>query len=246
MSFPIKPLYLLADSRLLFQSGETGSILDSVKDLIEAETPKAAYIGASNGDNPDYFSIFEAAMDTIGIKERRMVYASYGDEDEAWLKQADLILLAGGEIDVGWEAIKETGMQQEIIQRYYGGAVIMGISAGAVQLGLQGWKGEEPGDDDYFETFKLIPFIVDVHEEASQWQRLARMMAGADSYTRGIAIPSGGGMIYHVDHTLEPVAQPLVEFSLREETLHQTLLFPPREGEDLETATPAADLSESS
>jgi hypothetical protein len=38
------------------------------------DTPlNAAYIGASNGDRPEFYGIFEAAVDAIGITDRRMI-----------------------------------------------------------------------------------------------------------------------------------------------------------------------------
>ncbi len=241
MSFPIQPIYLLADSQLLFYSDKDEPFMKTVSGHIEKEDPKAAYIGASNKDNPEFFSIFEAAMNSVGIRDCRMIYSAYMDEDEAYLKEADLILLAGGDVALGWEVLEGTGMRQEIIQRYYDGAVLIGVSAGAVQLGLKGWKTEEPGEDDAIDTFKLIPFLVDVHDEKNHWSRLKSLVAAEDAYIKGIGIPSGGGLIYHPDHTIEPVRHALVEVSREEKKKEviQTLLLPPDE-----KATETEDASE--
>ena len=235
MDFPIKPIFLLADSQLLFSRDNDPPFLERVKGCLADQEIKAAYIGASNDDNPDFFSIFEAAMDNIGVTNPRMILSSYGEEDQEYLKEANLILLAGGDVAKGWKIIDETGMAKDLIQRYYGGAVLIGVSAGAVQLGLKGAKTEEPhSDEDLVETFKLIPFLVDAHDENNRWTRLKKMVRAADSYTKGLAIPSGGGLIYHEDHTIEPVRKPLTEFARTEDRkeITETLLLPPEKGSD--------------
>ena len=93
----VKPLLLLADSQLLFWRRGDTPFLNSVRDVIDVSSPKAAYIGASNGDDPEYYSIFEAAMEMIGIHRCRMAPSSPTDEDISFLNDADIILLAGGD-----------------------------------------------------------------------------------------------------------------------------------------------------
>ena len=39
----------------------------------------------------------------------------------------------------GWTAFEETGLKDKLMERYYAGALLIGISAGAIQLGLKGW-----------------------------------------------------------------------------------------------------------
>ena len=227
MSFPIKPIYLLADSQLLFWSEDGALFLQRIRDDIDKENPKAAYIGASNGDQPEFFSIFEAAMESIGITDCRMIFSDYQSEDRDFLNEADIILLAGGDVAMGWRAFEQTGMGQDIIQRYYGSATLIGISAGAVHLGLKGWSGEMPEDeDDLFDTFKLIPFVLDAHDEANQWQRLRKLVSVSDEYIKGMGLPTGGGLVYHPDHTIQPIRHSIVEFYRQDEDVVQTLLFP--------------------
>ena len=52
MQVPIKPIFLLADSQLLFWKENENLFLKTIREHIDNENPKAAYIGASNGDNP--------------------------------------------------------------------------------------------------------------------------------------------------------------------------------------------------
>src|SRR5436305_10939765 len=163
MTDTIKPIFLLADSQLLFWRGEEESLLERVKGAIAAEEPgrpiRAAYLGASNGDASEFYELFMAAMDSVGIRRYRHIPAEPDAEDLEFLSTADLILLAGGDVDRGWQAFQKHGVQQKLVERYYGGALLIGLSAGAVQLGLKGWS-EAGGRSEIFDTLRLVPFVV--------------------------------------------------------------------------------------
>lgn len=225
MPTTIKPIFLLADSRLLFWRDEEGRrFLDRARELIEADAPgrpaKAAYLGASNGDVPEFYDLFLASMAEIGIRDCRHVPARPSPEDLAFLDQADLILLAGGDVRRGWTAFEETGVKDKITERYYAGALLIGISAGALQLGLKGWD-----EEGLFDTLRLAPFVVDVHGEPD-WPDLHRVIPRAGEHARGFGIPSGGGALYHPDYSVEPVCHPLTEVEITEDGLRQSLLMP--------------------
>ena len=222
----IKPIFLLADSQLLFWREEGTPFLERIRKLIEeegtSEEIRAAYIGASNDDAPEFYELFVAAMHEAGIRTTRHIPAHPESEDRAFLGEADLILLAGGDVRRGWQAFEKNGLKEKLVERYYAGAVLMGVSAGAVQLGLKGW------DDDgtLFDTFRVVPFVVDVHEEP-QWTRLSSVVPRAGEHIRGFGIPSGGGAVYHPDYSMEPVRHPMVEVNVNEEgQVRQALVFP--------------------
>lgn len=226
MSGTLKPIFLLADSQLLFWRDEEGKrFLERARALIDADASgrelKAAYLGASNGDAPEFFDLFVAAMAEIRVSDCRHIPAQPSDEDLAFLAEADLILLSGGDVRRGWEAYQAAGLKDKIAERYYAGAVLVGVSAGAVQLGLKGWDQNE-----VFDTFSLVPFVVDVHDEP-QWAGLHRALPKVGEHARGFGIPSGAGALYHSDYSVEPVRSPLTEME-RGETggLSQALLLP--------------------
>jgi peptidase E len=242
MASMIKPIFLLADSQLLFLRDEEGSVLERVHRLIDEEEPgkqiRAAYVGASNGDAPEFYDLFVAAMDTVGIRSTRQIPSEPSDEDKEFLAQADLILLAGGDVRQGWEAFQKNGLQQKLVEYYYNGALLLGVSAGAVQLGLKGWSDED-GSLRTFDTFRLVPFVIDAHDEPG-WAHLHQVLPKAGEHARGFGIPSGGGAVYHPDYSVEPIRHPLTEVSLTEEgTVRQALLFPGEtaEAEPAERAT---------
>ena len=228
----IKPVFLLADSQLLFRREEDGRpFLARAREAIDADAagrePRAAYLGASNGDRPEFYELFVAAMAEVGVAGCRMIPARPEPDDLAFLDEADLILLAGGDVRRGWEAFTAAGVADRLVARYYGGALLIGVSAGAVQLGLKGFDDAEGADDTGgpFDTLRIVPFVVDVHDEPG-WARLARLVPRAGEHVRGLGIPSGGGALYHPDASVEPVRHPVAEVTATAEGVRQALLFP--------------------
>lgn len=221
-----QPIYLFADSQLLFWSEGGGLFLNSIRRLVARDSPKAAYVGASNGDAPEFYSIFEAAMGGAGVHHRRMILRSFSAEDQSFLTEADIILLAGGDVGRGWRVFVETGIREFIIRRYYEGAVLMGISAGAAQLGLYGVVERGASPAELVGTFKLVPFVVDAHDEGQNWVRLRRALRLLGGAAKGIGIPAGGGLIYYPDGRVEAMRRPLYEFSLEGGAIKDTLLLP--------------------
>lgn len=201
----LRPIFLFADSQLLFWRENGRLVLERV---VMGDRMKAAYVGASNGDDPDFYAIFVAAMEGVGPFDCRMIPAAVSEADLAFLNDADLILLAGGDVEVGWRAFLSNGLNNHIVRRYFEGATLIGVSAGAVQLGL----GCLAADRSLIETFKLVPFIIGAHEESDNWKTTIELLR-LSANTRAIGLATGGGAIYHQDHTVEPLRHPLVELS---------------------------------
>jgi cyanophycinase len=221
-----QPIYLFADSQLLFWRDGGTLFLDSVRRLVKRDSPRAAYLGASNGDVPEYYSIFEAAMAGVGVHNCKMISRSFPAEDQSFLKDADLILLAGGDVERGWNVFVETGMREFVVRRYYEGAVLMGISAGAAQLGLYGVLERGASTAGLVGTFGLAPFVIDAHDEGHEWGRLRRAIRLLDGDVKGIGIPAGGGLIYYPDGRVEAVRRPLHELSAEGGGLRDVLRLP--------------------
>lgn len=206
----LKPIFLLADSQLLFWR-ESGELL--IERIVEATTRdqlKAAYVGASNGDQPDFYEIFVAAMEGAGVFDCRMIPSALSEADLAFLNDADIILLAGGDVELGWRVFLTNGLSEHIVRRYFEGASLIGVSAGAVQLGLCGLAA----DGSLIETFKVVPFIIGAHEEANNWQTTRELLRLSGTGKKAIGLPTGGGAIYHGDNTVESLRHPLVELTV--------------------------------
>jgi len=207
-------LYLLADSQLLFWKRHGRLLLEAALDGLAPDAPlSAAYIGASNGDRPEFYEIFEAAMDAVGIADRRMIASSFGPADRAFLEIAQLIILAGGDVRLGWSTFERTGMKEVVLRRYAEGTVLVGISAGAVQLGRCGIVETlgSPGTE-LFDVFNLVPMVIDTHDERAEWARLSRTIRALHGAAPGLGIPSGGGVVAHANTTIEPLRRPAHEF----------------------------------
>lgn len=225
MEMTLQPIYLFADSQLLFWKNKGVLFLDSVGSRLMHSSPKAAYIGASNGDAPEFYSIFEAAMQGIDVRTCKMILSSFPVEDESFLNEADIIVLGGGDVERGWSILTERGIKELIMRRYYEGAILLGISAGAVQLGLYGLIESEQSSDELIETFKLVPFIIGAHEERREWETLKRTLQLLNGAAKGIGIPTGGGLVYYPDQSIEAIRHPLCAFSIEgEEVRHASLL----------------------
>ncbi len=238
-----QPIFLLADSQLLFWRDGDELFLDRARRLLGSAEPRAAYVGASNGDRPEFYQLFQGAMEGIGVSDCRMIPERPSADDLEFFDQADLILLAGGDVERGWRAFESNGLKQKVAERYHAGALLIGISAGAVQIGLHGYhQGAADDDSELFETFKLVPFLIDVHQEPD-WPRLSRSMPRAGDYVQGLGIPSGGGAMVYPDMTVEPVRRPLVEFAVQGDEVRHSLIMPPERTED-ETGQAAQDAGE--
>jgi hypothetical protein len=82
-------------------------------------------------------------------------------------------------------------------EKYASGAFLIGVSAGAVLLGIQG--------------LGLVPFLVGAHEEQTDWAALSALVRGHAGAFAGLGVPLGGGVFVQPDLTLEPVRRPACE-----------------------------------
>jgi cyanophycinase-like exopeptidase len=202
----LQPIFLLADSQLLFWRDGRQLLLERVA----KERLKAAYIGASNGDDPNFYEIFVAAMEGVGVVDCRMIPSAVSEADMAFLNNAEVILLAGGDVEAGWRVFLNNGLSEHVVRRYFEGATLIGISAGAVQLG---WCSLA-ADGSLIETFKLVPLIIGAHEESDNWKTTRELLKLSGPGKAAIGLPTGGGAIYHQDQTIEALRHPLVKLSL--------------------------------
>ena len=219
------PLFLLADSQLLFRTGNDAALMDRVAACTGPGAPRAAYLGASNGDDPDFYSVFLAAMEALGPAECRMIPAVPSDDALAFLAAADVIVLAGGEVQLGWRAFQASGIGEIVERRRGEGAVLIGVSAGAVQMGAAGWTEDAP--ESAFPTWGMVPFVVDAHAEDSDWADLRAVLHARGEGARGIGIPRGGALVFEPDGTVEAVRHPLTELRVEGGELVRAAILPP-------------------
>src|SRR5262249_38487761 len=145
----------------------------------------------------------------------------FGPDDRAFLERAQVTVLAGGDVRLGWDTFENTGMKDVILSRHAKGAVLVGISAGAVQLGRCGIvEAPQSPAVELFDTFGLLPMVVDAHDEEAEGAGLSRTIHSLEGAATGLGIPSGGGVIVHPDSTIEPLRRPAHQF--RYDGMHVT------------------------
>ena len=202
---------LTADSQPLLRAVDGRyPFLESLRREVPAVRPRAAYIGASNGDEPAFYEIFEAAMDVLQIEDRRMISSRFDGAERAFAETADLILLAGGDVLRGWSVIDSCGMRQTVEARHRAGAALVGVSAGAMQLGL-GAPDADAGPDGMVPTLGLVPHLIDVHAEVDEWRALRSHVRRSRWGANGWGIPTGGAVIVRSDGSAEIFGAPILE-----------------------------------
>lgn len=208
------PLYLLSDSQLLFAREDRAFLPQVVARYLSGNQTLAAYVGASNGDEPAFYEIFKAAMNGVGITRTHLVSKHFRKADQQCLEAAGLVLLAGGDVAMGWQTMLETGMAEVLRKLMTKGIVVIGVSAGSVQLGCQGWHESTDGERQRFPTFGVVPLIVDCHDEAQDWRALETMVARGNGEFPGLGIPFGAGLVVDPGGGMCPLGKPLVKMDL--------------------------------
>ncbi len=215
MNINLKPIYLFADSQPLFDR------TISFTEISGEEKCKAAYIGFSNDDNPAYYEIFLALMEKQNISDCMHITSVFSREEKAFLDQANLILLSGGDVKEGWQKLEEKGLTGFIPNKFTEGAILIGVSAGAIQLGHGFRQGNQ-----FIKTLGLLPPAIDVHDEANNWQNLTTCISKDTPALGGIGIPLHGGLAYHPDGAVEALQKPLFEFHLEKGSIKNNLIMP--------------------
>ena len=220
----IKPLYLLADSQLFFWKSDRDSLAERIRADLDLGKPSAAYIGASNGDQSEFYSLFVAAMESMDISDCRLVPSLPSREDTAFLEDADLIVLSGGDVERGWQVLEQNGLKELLPRKRFEGAVLMGVSAGAVQLGLGHLSNA--AQPKPLDMFRFAPFYIGAHDEGNDWFDLRALVNLSPSDARAIGLPAGGGAVYYSDGTLEPLRRPLIEIVKENSKITENLMAP--------------------
>ena len=218
-----RSLYLFADSQPLFW--KSGAFLAAVCESSANTQPNVAYIGASNGDCADAHGIFTAAFEQVRTAGTHWVRGGFSNEDRAFLAAADVIVLAGGDVEAGWNVFTRTGLRESILKRYREGAILLGVSAGAVQFGRYASVADSNGGQKLLETFGLLDVIVDVHDEKRDWQGLSSTIQLLEGAVRGIGIPHGAALVVHADGSYEPLGRAVEEFVLSGGRLRRSVLL---------------------
>lgn len=150
------------------------------------------------------------------------------------MKSADIILLAGGDTNKGWDVIKRNGWNKIITEKHPKGAILIGVSAGAVQFGVKGYRAnfEDVEKETGFDTLQLVPFIIDVHAD-DDWLNLSKRVKLEGGQFKGYGIPYGAGIIYYPDMSLEAVRFPCTEIVTNSKDVLKSIILPSNKQEEM-------------
>lgn len=233
----LMPVYLLADSQLLFWQIEPGSYFFQQQfSQYQKRIRQAVYIGAANADQVQYYQLFEAAMEVVGCSHSHfLTTSSTHQEAQALLQQADLILLAGGDVALGWQFIK--ALVKQLQQSFEHGAVLIGVSAGAMHLAALAWMNKDTlCASDLYATSGIAPCIVGVHDENNHWQQLAQVVGLTQGCFPALGIASGGGVAVENRTQITALRKSVARFAYQRQSVTHTTLAA---GETIDMSTRA-------
>ena len=219
-------LFVTADSMPLFGEWFSTEVKPAIERYVHQQqqeqgvrTFTAAYVGASNGDLVEYFDMFTMAVEGLKLSYISCVHVKASElgsvvDSKRVIKDAALIVLAGGDVHLGWRSMQACGLDVAVRDASALGAVIVGISAGAIHMGAYGYTGEEDKYVEPFATLALVPLIFGAHEEQDAWLTLRKAFdafsaarasrQGASGQAVGVGIQTGGAATLHYDGSLEP------------------------------------------
>ncbi|MCL1848524.1 MAG: Type 1 glutamine amidotransferase-like domain-containing protein [Clostridiales bacterium] len=192
------PAILLAGGRPRDPSYMAGLFARSLAGL---DGPRVAYIGTANGDNPEFFLRMEAIMLEAGAASVTHVPLASDHPDldaaRAALTQADVIFLAGGEVEDGVYWLMKHGLTELLRDLYRAGKRFTGVSAGTIMMGSHWVRWDVPEDDStssLFDCLGIIPVLFDTHGEDEDWVEIIAALKLLGDGAVGYGLP-GGAMI---------------------------------------------------
>ena len=219
---PLPKLFVTADSISLFTPSFFKEVVGrSIGTVIEAsgsQRTACLYFGASNGDNPDYYDVFQAAVEQLSVSRHALTCHHVRADDpnaEALMHEAVLIVLSGGSVHLGWDAFKRHGIDSALRRAAQADVVILGVSAGAIQMGKLGYTGSTERDAELYDTLGLSRFIFAAHDEDEDWRAIRAALAKVPvgQGITGLGLPKGSAAALHADGAVEPFLKPLTLLS---------------------------------
>jgi hypothetical protein len=191
---------------ILIAHGVPGDELHDRAFELAGPRPQVAWIGAASNDSRPWFERVARVLRQRYDADMRMAHTvGMADvaETRARLESAQMIYLGGGDVAQLAERMRALGLDEIVRRRRRDGALIVGVSAGAI--GLTRWWVEFPDDNPALERptrFACIGAVecaVDCHDEDGDWEEL-RALLGAwggeepDAVVDAYGIPTGGAI----------------------------------------------------
>jgi cyanophycinase len=191
----LKDLYLLAGGR---GGGNMAPILQAVFADIGVPSPTIAYVGAANGDNPEFYERMAGMLKQVA--RCRIVQAITCPDDADveialnTLKSADAVFVSGGDVEAGMEVLNKRGIAGVFTELYGQGRLLFGVSAGSIMLAKEWVRWTDPEDESTAELFPCLgvaPVLCDTHGEGDDWEELKAAVQLCPGGALGYGITSG-------------------------------------------------------
>ncbi|MBI1853312.1 MAG: Type 1 glutamine amidotransferase-like domain-containing protein [Planctomycetes bacterium] len=174
------------------------------------ESPLVGFIGAASGDHRGYIESIESYFRDAFRAEVQPIYLSRDpmpkSDAEAIVARADILYFGGGDVSVLVRTVRAAGLESALRGRHEEGAVVIGVSAGAIGL-CRYWIEwpDPPTPDAPFEGAMLLPalaivpnLVCDVHDVEDDWGELRTLVAlleTRDEKLTAYGIPGGGALV---------------------------------------------------
>eukprot|EP00003_Mantamonas_plastica_P022105 TRINITY_DN3704_c0_g1_i9.p1 TRINITY_DN3704_c0_g1~~TRINITY_DN3704_c0_g1_i9.p1 ORF type:complete len:369 (+),score=110.29 TRINITY_DN3704_c0_g1_i9:1993-3099(+) len=183
--------------------------------MLPEEDIRVAYVGHADNDDEDVYEYFLDVCSEIGMSHCRMIPTECTEEDTEFVKTAHIIVLSHGLPELGLRSWKSNGLHTIFRERYRDGCVFVGVSAGAVSMGIKCWGAAE--ESTIFECLGLFPYYIDADQESDQYaylQRLLQHQKAGEKVCPGYGIPRGIGMISFPKGKIMAVRGKVLRFDL--------------------------------
>jgi cyanophycinase-like exopeptidase len=197
-----------------------GPIFGRVFADIGKASPTIAYVGAANGDSPDFFQRMAGLLQ--GVTRCTVVHAllvsRHADIKKAtkMIESADAVFVSGGDVEAGMDILKERDIARVLAEMHERGKLFFGVSAGSIMLAREWVRWKDPDDDSTAELFPCIglaPVICDTHGEGEGWEELQAAVGLSLDGTVGYGITSGACLRVDPGGGLTAVGGPIATYA---------------------------------
>lgn len=216
-----RPLFLLAGGQWRKPSA-LEPVLRVVLSQARVSLPGVAYVGAANGDDPDFFNFFKPWLIRAGAGRVSRILLARENADLALarrqLRAADAVFVSGGDVEAGMHWLRKYKLRPLFESLLHRDVLFFGISAGSILLGTHWVSWADPRDDAsavLFPCLGLAPVLCDTHAEEDDWEELKTAVRLLGPGGRGCGIPSGGALRVHANRRIEALGLPAVMFRNR-------------------------------
>lgn len=193
---------------ILIAHGLPGDLLHDRAFELAGPRPLVAWIGAANADQRAWYErVARVLRDRYGADVQMARTVPTVDFDPAETRRlvdaAQLVYIGGGDVSLLAERVRALGLDEQIRRRHAEGAVVLGVSAGAI--GLTRYWVQFPEDNfglphpTRFACIGALDVAVDCHDEESDWEELRALLAAWERDEPGArvdayGIPMGGAL----------------------------------------------------